>query len=98
MKYRLPFVVTALLFLSSYAAAQEGYWYEGCPKYSERGLKEALDESIRTPVESVSELQQYSKGELETQLKKEECDIRNFAEHKKEIEKRLQEIEEIQKS
>ncbi|PHM50958.1 hypothetical protein [Xenorhabdus sp. KK7.4] len=98
MKYRLLFVVAALLFSSSYAAAQEGYWYEGCPKYSKRGLNEALDESIRTPVESVSELQQYSKGELENQLKKEECDIRNLAEHKKEIEQRLREIEAIQKS
>ncbi|WP_446470829.1 hypothetical protein [Xenorhabdus stockiae] len=98
MKYRLLFVVAALLFSSSYAAAQEGYWYEGCPKYSEKGLKEALKRAKNTPIESVSELQQYSKAEIELSSKTIKCDLRNFAERKKEIEQRLREIEAIQKS
>ncbi|MDE1492004.1 hypothetical protein [Xenorhabdus bovienii] len=98
MKYRSLFVFTVLLFSSSYAMAQKGYWYEGCPKYSDKGLKEALDRTKNTPIESIEELQQYSQGELEMYLKTDECDIRNFEERKKEIERRLQEIEDIQKS
>ncbi|BET98090.1 hypothetical protein [Xenorhabdus taiwanensis] len=97
MKYHSILAAAVLLFSSSYAVAQEGYWYDGCPKYSEKGLKEALDRAKSTPVESIKELQQYSKGEVEVGLKTIECDVRNFKERKKEIERRLREIENIQK-
>ncbi|MBD2779683.1 hypothetical protein ID852_19965 [Xenorhabdus sp. 42] len=91
-------IIAVLLFSSSYATAQAEYWYEGCPKYSEKGLEEALDRAKNTPIESIKELQQHSKGEIEVSLKANECDIRNLEERKKEIKRRLQQIEGIQKS
>ncbi|WP_237386708.1 hypothetical protein [Xenorhabdus sp. Sc-CR9] len=97
MKCASLFLLVALFFSSSYVMAQEGYWYEGCPKYSEKGLKEALGRAKNTPIESIKDLQQYSKGEIEMGLKVNECDVHNFKERKKAIEKRLQEIEDIQK-
>ncbi|PHM24502.1 hypothetical protein [Xenorhabdus ehlersii] len=98
MKYRLLFVVTALLFLSSYAVAQDGYWYEGCPKYSTKGLSELIQRTKTTPIESIGELQQYSKGEVEVNIEKIKCDLRNLAEHRQKLKDKLKEIEELEKS
>ncbi|MGJ0626001.1 hypothetical protein [Xenorhabdus bovienii] len=98
MKYRLLFVVAALLFSSSYAAAQEGYWYEGCPKYSEKGLSELIQRTKTTSIESVGELQQYSKGEVEVRTEKIKCNLRNMMEHRQKLKNKLKEIEELEKS
>ncbi|MDX7993270.1 hypothetical protein [Xenorhabdus littoralis] len=98
MKYRLLFTVAALLFSSSYATAQKGYWYEGCPKYSEKGLNELLQRTKSEPIESISELQQYSKGEVEVNTKRIKCDIHNMTEYRKKLKNKLKEIEKLEKS
>ncbi|MDE1476516.1 hypothetical protein KKJ01_20010 [Xenorhabdus bovienii] len=98
MKYRSLFVFAVLLFSSSYAMAQKEYWYEGCPKYSEKGLSELIQRTKTTPVKSASELQQYSKGEVEVYLKKAKCDMHNLEKYAKQLEKQLKENEDIQKS
>ncbi|MGJ0628837.1 hypothetical protein [Xenorhabdus bovienii] len=98
MKYRSLFVFTALLFSSSYAMAQEGYWYEGCPKYSEKGLNELIQRTKTISIESVGELQQYSKGEAEVRTEKIKCNLRNMMEHRQKLKNKLKEIEELEKS
>lgn len=93
MKYNIFFVLMALIFSSSCAMAQE-YWYEGCPKYSQKRLEELIQETKNTPAKSVSEWQEYSKVEAETQMKKYECDLYNLKEARKELESRLKEVNE----
>ncbi|PHM59574.1 hypothetical protein Xsto_04042 [Xenorhabdus stockiae] len=85
MKYRLLFVVAALLFSSSYAAAQEGYWYEGCPKYSDEKIEILFKEDSIITDKNTSKL---SKGELIKYIKEKECQIHNvemYSERKKAV-------------
>ncbi|MEQ1965409.1 hypothetical protein ABLB69_20215 [Xenorhabdus khoisanae] len=97
MKYHSILAAAVLLFSSSYAVAQEGYWYEGCPKYSEKGLNELIQRTKNAPVESIGELQQYSKGEVEVSIEKIKCDLRNMTEHRQKLKNKLKEIEELEK-
>ncbi|OWO80391.1 hypothetical protein B5C26_17995 [Photorhabdus luminescens] len=94
MKRNIFFVLMTLIFSSSCAIAQEKYWYEGCPKYSQERLEELTEKTKNTPVKSVNEWQEHSKVEIEAQMKKAECDLYNLKEARKALESRLKEVDE----
>lgn len=83
------FITATLLFCfsaSAYSFDSNKEWYEGCPKYT----NEEIENLKGGRVETVEELQQYSKEYLEESSKKIDCEIKNLEEYKKRLIKKLE--------